>query len=244
MATIGLLSTEQPHSPLVLALAPVLAATGLSVAAAVDDFLPFDCDRLEEGGLLMLRGAGPRVAERIPAERVFWIGEPPFTRPIPVGRTLGKARFHEVAGLLTGKARGGALEKAVIETGAYILTGLREFDRTTAFYAMGGALSSGTGAERFAMIFGEDALTDPGSIAPLAEKRLDVIADRRGAVSAWSGGPLRAALETLGPKGAVGRMAAAGFVTGPRKPVARLYGETDEALKKAEGQVRSALQLG
>lgn len=244
MARIGLLSTEQPPSPLVLALAPVLAATGLSVAAAVDDFLPFDCDRLEEGGLMMLRGAGARAGERIPAERVFWIGEPPFTRPIPIGRTLGKARFHEVAGLLTGKASGGALEKAVIETGAYILTGLREFDRTSAFYAMQGALSSGTAAERLALIFGEEAMTHPGEVAPLAEERLDVVADRRGSITAWAGGPLRAALETLGPKGAIGRIAEPGFVTGPRKPVARLYGENEAALEKAEGQVRSALKLG
>ncbi|WP_125182841.1 hypothetical protein [Minwuia thermotolerans] len=244
MARIGLLSTEHPPSPLVLALAPVLAATGCSVAAAIDDFLPFDCDRLEDGGLMMLRGAGARASERIPAERVFWIGEPPFTRPIPIGRTLGKARFHEVAGLLTGKARGGALEKAVIETGAYILTGLREFDRTSAFYAMEGGLTSGTAAERFALIFGEDALRNPGEVAPLAAKRRDVMADRRGAISAWNGGPLRAALETLGPRGAIGRIAEAGFVTGPRKPVARLYGEDDAALDKAEGQVRGALKLG
>lgn len=244
MQHIGLLSTETPPSALVLALGPVLASTGVVVAAAVDDFLPFDSDKRDQGSLMMVRGAGAQVADRLPASRVFWIGEPPFTRGLPIGRTLGRARFHEVAGLLTGKARGGALEKAVIETGAYILTGLREFDRTTAFHAMDGALTSGTAAERFAMIFGERALLEPGSLAPLPEKRLDVIADRRGSVSGWVGAPLRAALDTLGPRGAIGRMAAPGLTTGPKKPVARLYGEDDAALDRAAGQVLSALKLG
>lgn len=244
MQHIGLLSTETPPSPLVLALAPVLASTGVVVAAAVDDFLAFDNDRRADGALMMVRGSGAQVADRLPASRVFWIGEPPFTRGIPVGRTLGRARFHEVAGLLTGKARGGALEKAVIETGAYILAGLKEFDRTAAHHAMDGALSSGTAAERFEMIFGEKALAEPTSIAPLPEKRLDVIADRRGAISGWIGAPLRAALETLGPRGAIGRIAAAGLTTGPTKPVARLYGEDDAALDKAAGQLLSALKLG
>ncbi|WP_416897593.1 MAG: hypothetical protein ACMVY4_19330 [Minwuia sp.] len=244
MVQIGLLSTEQPPSPLVLALAPALAATGLRVAAAVDDFLAFDADRLNAGGLLMIRCSGPAAADRLPAERVFWIGEPPFTRPIPVGRTLGKARFHEVVGVLTGRASGGPLEDAVLQTGAYILTGLREFDRQTAFHAMQGALSSGTAAERFALIFGDEALDDPASIAPLAQQRLDVVADRRGAVSGWSGAPLRAALETLGPRGAIGRLAPAGFTTGPKKAIARIYADDDRALTKAEGQIRSALKLG
>ncbi|WP_417516404.1 hypothetical protein [Minwuia sp.] len=244
MAQIGLLSTEQPPSPLVLALAPALAATGLDVAAAIDDFLAFDSDRRPDGGLMMIRGTGARVADRLPAERVFWIGEPPFTRPIPIGRTLGKARFHEVVGVLTGKARGGALERAVVETGAYILTGLREFDRTTAFHAMEGALSSGTAAERFALIFGQQALDDPSTIAALAPQRRDVMADRRGTIQGWSGAPLRAALDALGRRGAVGRLAPAGFKTGPKKPIARVYGETDAALDIAEGQIRSAAQLG
>lgn len=244
MQQIGLLSTETPPSALVLALAPVLASTGIVVAAAVDDFLSFDSDKRTDGSLMLVRGSGAAVADRLPASRVFWIGEPPFTRGIPIGRTLGRARFHEVAGLLTGKARGGALEKAVIETGAYILTGLREFDRTAAYHAMDGALSSGTAAERFAMIFGERALTEPGSLAPLPDQRLDVMAERRGAVSGWVGAPLRAALDTLGPRGAIGRMAASGFTTGPKKPVARLYGEDEAALEKAAGQILSALKLG
>jgi len=244
MRQIGLLSTETPPSPLVLALAPVLASTGVIVSAAIDDFLPFDADQREDGMLMMVRGAGHQAADRLPGERVFWIGEPPFTRPTPVGRTLGRARFHEVAGLLTGKAGGGTLEKAVIETGAYILTGLREYDRTTAFHVMQGALTSGTAAERFALIFGEKALKEPASLAPLAEKRRDVIADRRGAVSGWAGAPLRAALATLGPRGAIGRIAATGLTTGPKKPIARLYGEDEAALDKAEGQVLSALKLG
>ena len=244
MQQIGLLSTETPPSPLVLALAPVLASTGIVVAAAVDDFLPFDNDQRAEGSLMMVRGSGAQVADRLPAERVFWIGEPPFTRGIPIGRTLGRARFHEVAGLLTGKASGGALEKAVIETGAYILTGLREFDRTTAYHAMQGALTSGTAAERLAMIFGDRALREPGTIAPLAANRMDVIADRRGSVAGWVGAPLRAALDTLGPRGAIGRIAEPGLVTSPKKPVARLYGEDDTALQTAAGQVLSALKLG
>jgi hypothetical protein len=244
MQQIGLLSTETPPSPLILALAPVLASTGVSVSAAVDDFLAFDSDKRAEGALMMIRGSGAQMADRLQASRVFWIGEPPFTRGIPIGRTLGRARFHEVAGLLTGKARGGALEKAVIETGAYILTGLREFDRTTAHHAMTGALASGTAAERFALIFGERALREPASLAPLPEKRLDVMAARRGAVSGWVGAPLRAALETLGPRGAIGRMAAPGLTTGPNKPVARLYGEDDMVLEKAAGQILSALKLG
>lgn len=244
MQHIGLLSTEMPPSPLVLALAPVLACTGIVVSAAVDDFLPFDADQREKGTLMLVRGSGAQVADRLPASRVFWIGEPPFTRGIPIGRTLGRARFHEVAGLLTGKARGGALERAVIETGAYILTGLREFDRTAAVHAMEGALTSGTAAERFTLIFGERALIEPASLAPLPEKRVDVIADRRGAVSGWVGAPLRAALDTLGPRGAIGRIAAPGLTTGPKKPVARLYGENDAALDKAAGQVLSALKLG
>lgn len=244
MLKIGLLSTETPPSPLVLALAPVLAATGIGVAAAVDDFLVFDTDRRNEGGLMMVRGSGAQMAERLPVERVFWIGEPPFTRGIPVGRTLGRARFHEVAGLLTGKARGGALEKAVIETGAYILTGLREFDRTAAFHAMNGALTSGTAGERFALIFGEKALHEPASIAPLATTRRDVVADRRGAITGWNGAPLIAALQSLGPRGAIGRLAPAGLTTGPKKPIARLYGEDDLALDKASGQLLSALKLG
>jgi len=244
MQQIGLLSTETPPSCLVMALAPVLASTGVLVAAAIDDFLPFDSDHRKDGSLMMIRGSGAQVADRLPVSRVFWIGEPPFTRPIPIGRTLGLARFHEVAGLLTGKARGGSLEKAVLETGAYILTGLREFDRTTAYHAVQGALTSGTAAERFAMIFGETALHSPGTLAPLATNRLDVMADRRGSVSGWVGAPLRAALETLGPRGGIGRIAAAGLVTGPKKPVARLYGEDDAALDKAAGQVLSALKLG
>lgn len=244
MLRIGLTSTEQPPSPLVLALAPVLSASGLDVSAAVDDFLAFDIDRRKSDRLMLIRGHGASAAERLPAERVFWIGEPPFARAAPAGRTLGKARFHEVCGLLTGAARGGPLHKAVLETGAFILTGLKILDRTGAAHAINGALSSGTAAERLAAIFGSDALTDPAKIAPLGPARRDVIAPARGSLSAWAAGPLRAAVDALGRGGAIGRLAEPGFSTGPKKPVARLYAETESAADTAEKLLVEAIRLG
>lgn len=244
MKQIGLLSTEQPPSPLVLALAPVLAASGVQVVAAVDDFLAFDVDRRQGAGLMMMRGSGGSMAESLPVERVFWIGEPPFTRPLPVGRTLGKARFHEVVGLLTGRARGGALHKAVLETGAYILTGLKVLDRTGALYAIEGALTSGTAAERLAAIFGDEALSAPSSIAPLGAVRVDVTAESRGTIKGWAGGPLRAALAALGRGGAIGRLAEPGMVTGPKRSIARLYAEDDERAEHARQLVARAANMG
>ncbi|MDF1721434.1 MAG: hypothetical protein P1U65_12230 [Minwuia sp.] len=241
--TIGLLSTEQPHSALVLALAPVLAASGVEVIAAIDDFLAFDIDRRAKSGLMLIPGSGPAVAERIPAERVFWIGEPPFTPKLPVGRTLGRARFHEVVGLLNGRANGGALHLAVQETGTFILSGLRVFDQTSAAYAIDGALKSGTAAERFADIFGAKVMSDPGLHAPLPQTRRDVIAPRRGTVASWSTGPLRAALQALGNGGAIGRLVPTGTATGPRKPVARLYGTDAEQVDAAQSLLVDALVL-
>ena len=242
-ATIGLLSTEQPPTALVLALAPVLAASGVQVVAALDDFLAFDIDRRSTAGLMLLPGSGPAMADRIPAERVFWIGEPPFTRELPVGRTLGKARFHEVVGLLNGRANGGTLYRAVVETGATILSGMRVFDHTSAGYAIDGALKSGTAAERFAALFGQEVMSEPGLLAPLAASRRDVIAPRRGTLAGWSAGPLRAALHALGGGGAIGRMVPPGTPTGPRKPVARLYGADPERVARAETLLVEALQL-
>ncbi|MEC9346142.1 MAG: hypothetical protein VYB54_07940 [Pseudomonadota bacterium] len=244
MTRIGLTSTEQPASPLVLALAPVLAATGLEVSAAIDDFLAFDIDRRKSDRLMLMRGHGPNAAERLPAERVFWIGEPPFTRSAPAGRTLGKARFHEVCGLVTGRARGGPLHKAVLETGAYILTGLRMMDRTGSVHAINGALNSGTAAERLAAMFGADALEDPARVAPLAPVRRDVIAPARGAITSWAGGPLRAALDALGRGGAIGRLAEPGYTTGPKKPVARIYAEDERAADAGEKLLAEAIRLG
>lgn len=241
--TIGLLSTEQPPTALVLALAPILAASGVQVIAAIDDFLGFDIDRRASAGLMLIPGFGASAAERIPAERVFWIGEPPFTPKPPVGRTLGKARFHEVVGLLNGRANGGALHRAVLETGSFILSGLRIFDQTSAAYAIDGALKSGTAAERFAEIFGQEVMSDPGLRAPLPAARRDVIAPRRATVTGWSAGPLRAALQALGNGGAIGRLVPPGTATGPRKPVARLYATDPEQVDAAQSLLVDALVL-
>lgn len=242
-ATIGLLSTEQPPTALVLALAPVLAASGLQVVAALDDFVAFDVDRRSSTGLMLMPGSGAAMAERIPAERVFWIGEPPFTRDLPVGRTLGKARFHEVVALLNGRSSGSNLHRAVLETGAFILSGMRIFDQTSAGYAIDGALRSGTAAERFAALFGQEVMSEPGLLAPLGATRRDVIAPRRSTVSGWKAGTVRAALQALGGGGAIGRIAPVGTPTSPRKPVARLYGPDEERVERAESLLLDALQL-
>ncbi|WP_169570181.1 thymidine phosphorylase [Sneathiella limimaris] len=138
-----------------------------------------------------------------------------------------------------------------------IITGIA--DETTAPLAVHGALKSGSAAERFAQMIAalggpKDLMTNPDKHLPLAPIKKDVIAPKRGFISAMDtramgvavmdlGGGRHKATDAIDYSVGLTNIKGIGDKTGPRAPVATIIARSQDAADRAEKRILSAITL-
>ncbi len=179
-----------------------------------------------------------------------------------LGRTAGNAlEVREAIDFLTGRGRRDSRLYAVTTALAaelLVLSGVT--DAQTAPAMVEGALSSGTAAERFALMAAclggpADLLDRPGTYLPEAPVRKPVIAPRRGYITAMDTRAMGVAVMALGggrrrPDDAIdyavglSDVQGIGFRTGPRSPVAVIHARDEDTAAAAADMILAAITLG
>ena len=179
-----------------------------------------------------------------------------------LGHTAGNAlEVREAIDFLTGRGRRDSRLYTVTKALAaelLVLSGMT--DAGTAPAMVDGALSSGTAAERFALMAAclggpTDLLDRPDEYLPSAPVRKAVIAPRRGYVTAMDtrmmgmavmmlGGGRRRADDAIDYAVGLSDVRGIGFRTGPRAPVAVIHARDEDSAAAAADAILKAITLG
>lgn len=177
-----------------------------------------------------------------------------------LGTTAGNAiEVRETIDFLMGKNVDPRLNTVVISLCAEMLVLAGLADEASAPLAVKGALASGTAAEKFAQMIAalggpRDLMTNPDKHLGLASIQRDVIAPKRGYISAMDTRQMGVAIMDLGG----GRHVAADLIdygvglshikglgakVGPRNPVARIIARNEDQADRAEKRILSAITV-